>query len=83
MLAMRPALFAVIAPFLHDDDASIRLAALAAAILLVEAPELAHHRTEIGERAGIALDGLAATDVDVQDPRDSSYALAAAARRMG
>ncbi|MEU8078781.1 hypothetical protein AB0B31_25495 [Catellatospora citrea] len=82
VLAMRPALFTAIAPFLHDDDATIRLAALATAILLVEDHRLAHHRAEIAERVGIELDGGTITEPDIQSARDTSYALAVAARRV-
>ncbi|BCJ75021.1 hypothetical protein CS0771_45650 [Catellatospora sp. IY07-71] len=82
VLAMRPTLFTAIAPFLHDDDPTTRLAALAAAVLLTEDRQLVHHRAEIAERVGIALDGGTATDPDIQSARDTSYALTIAARRV-
>ncbi len=52
VLARRPVFFNAIAPFLHDDDDTIRRAAIEAAAVLVEAPELASHRPEITKLNG-------------------------------
>jgi hypothetical protein len=39
-----PALFDAVSPFIEDQDAAVRIAALAAAVPLLDTPELAHHR---------------------------------------
>lgn len=49
--ALRPVLFRAVAAFLHDDDLSVRHAALAAAVSFAEAPELAGSRPELVECA--------------------------------
>ncbi|MFF4653795.1 hypothetical protein [Streptomyces sp. NPDC001380] len=42
--ALRPALFQAVSAFLHDPDCAVRTAAVAAAVPLLDAPELATHR---------------------------------------
>ncbi|GAA4558020.1 hypothetical protein [Planotetraspora kaengkrachanensis] len=42
--AIRPTLFEAASTFLHDSDPTIREAALAAVVPLLDAPELTHHR---------------------------------------
>ncbi|KOG34994.1 hypothetical protein ADK34_06665 [Streptomyces viridochromogenes] len=43
--ALRPAIFRAVSAFLHDPDAAVQEAAIAAAISLLDAPELEHHRS--------------------------------------
>jgi hypothetical protein len=42
--ALRPALFRAVSAFLHDPDAAVQEAAIAAAVSLLDAPELVEHR---------------------------------------
>lgn len=68
--ALRPVLFRAVAAFLHDDDLSVRHAALAAAISFAEAPELARSRPELVECAR----GLLASSTTDRYHRDRATA---------
>jgi hypothetical protein len=50
-----PALFEAVTPFLDDQDPAVGEAALAAAVPLLEAPELAHHRAALVPKIRNAL----------------------------
>lgn len=43
--ALRPALFRAVSPFLHDPDTGVQEAAIAAAVSLLDDPELVQHRS--------------------------------------
>jgi hypothetical protein len=45
--AIRPALFRAVSAFFQDASPTVREAALAAAVSLLDAPELTHHQTEL------------------------------------
>lgn len=45
--ALRPALFRAVSPLLHDADLAVREAAIAAAVSLLDAPELVQHRATL------------------------------------
>ncbi|WP_377271648.1 hypothetical protein [Peterkaempfera sp. SMS 1(5)a] len=57
--ALRPALFRVVSGFLHDPDPAVQAAAIAAAVPLLDAPELLRHRAAL---APLMREVLAADD---------------------
>ncbi|WEH41251.1 hypothetical protein [Streptomyces sp. AM 2-1-1] len=80
--ALRPALFRAVSPFLHDLDPAVHEAAIAAAVSLLDAPELVRYRTTLvplvrevlaasAERSyrSVAVGGLRAWGKDTADPQ--------------
>ncbi|WP_329212557.1 hypothetical protein [Streptomyces sp. NBC_01708] len=78
--ALRPALFRAVSPFLHDLDPAVHEAAIAAAVSLLDAPELVQYRATLvplvrevlavsTERSyrSIAVSGLQAWGEDTRD----------------
>lgn len=45
--ALRPALFGAVSAFLHDPDTAVQEAAIAAAVSLLDDPELVRHRSAL------------------------------------